>query len=147
MKVSDAPVVVEHTFNTTPETVWRAISEPDLMRQWYFENIPDFKAEVGFQTRFDVESGDRVFPHLWRVTEVVPGERLAYDWKFEGYPGDSFVVWELFDQSDSTRLRLTVHVREDFPDDIPEFQRESCIGGWEYFIGQRLTEFLEAAGT
>ncbi|HUU44228.1 MAG TPA: SRPBCC domain-containing protein [Acidobacteriota bacterium] len=62
-----------------------------------------------------------------------------------GYPGDSFVVWELLEQDDSTKLRLTTHVRESFPDDIPEFKTESCIAGWEYSIGKRLKEYLEDA--
>jgi hypothetical protein len=38
---------------------------------------------------------------------------------------------------------LTVEVLEDFPDDIPEFRRESCIGGWNYFINHRLKEYLD----
>ncbi len=38
MKASDGPVVVEESFEATADAVWRAITEPDLMRQWYFEN-------------------------------------------------------------------------------------------------------------
>lgn len=143
MKAGEAPVVVEQILEVRKETVWRAITEIDLMRQWYFENIPDFKAEVGFETQFNVSSGDRNFPHKWHVTEVVPFERLLYDWSYDNYPGDAFVTWELFDEGNSTRLRLSVHVREDFPDDIPEFTRESCIAGWEYFIKERLKAYLD----
>jgi hypothetical protein len=36
-------------------------------------------------------------------------------------------------------------VRETFPDDIPEFRRDSCIGGWEYLIQKSLKEYLEKA--
>ena len=53
------------------------------------------------------------------------------------------VVFELYEHGDSTTLRLTLDIREDFPEDIPEFKRKSCIGGWEYFIQGRLKEFLE----
>lgn len=142
MKKNDEPVIVRQTFNTTVDAVWSAVTEVDLMRKWYFENIPDFKPEVGFETQFNVESGDRNFMHLWKVTEVVPSKRISYDWRFEGYPGDSFVTFDLFEKGDSTTLRLTVTVREDFPDDIPEFKRQSCIAGWEYFIKGRLKEYL-----
>lgn len=143
MKKDDDPVVVEQTYTTSIENVWNAITEIDLMRQWYFDNIPTFKPEVGFETQFNIENEGRNFLHLWRVTEVEPMKKLTYTWKFKEYPGDSYVVWELFGQDNSTTLRLTVVVEEDFPDDIPEFQRESCVGGWQYFINGRLKEFLE----
>ena len=41
------PIVVEQSFPVTPETVWRAITKPNLMRLWYFEQIEDFRPEVG----------------------------------------------------------------------------------------------------
>jgi hypothetical protein len=42
-----------------------------------------------------------------------------------------------------TKLRLTAQVLEDFPEDIPEFKRESGVEGWTYFIKKSLKEFLE----
>lgn len=63
--------------------------------------------------------------------------------EYEGYPGDSFVSFELSDEGDKTWLRLTHQVTESFPQDIPEFTRESCLGGWNFFIGENLKEFLE----
>lgn len=66
------------------------------MRQWYFKNIPSFKPEVGFETRFNVQSQDRNFHHIWKVVEVVPLKKIAYNWKYEGYPGNSLAVFELF---------------------------------------------------
>jgi uncharacterized protein YndB with AHSA1/START domain len=143
MKTTDDPVVVEQSYNATAKTVWNAITQVDLMCQWYFDNIPAFEAKVGFEIRFDVRHEGRVFPHLWKVTEVVPEKKLVYDWKFDGYAGDSYVVWELSEENDTTMLRITCHVREDFSDDIPEFRRESCVAGWEYFLQQSLKEFLE----
>jgi uncharacterized protein YndB with AHSA1/START domain len=134
---------VEQTFEASVATVWRSITEIGLMKQWYFENIPEFRAEVGFETQFNVRSQDRDFLHMWEVTEVVPLKRVAYDWRFDGYQGDSSVVFELFKEGDLTLLRVTVCVRESFPQDVPEFTRESCVAGWEYFIGQRLKRFLE----
>jgi len=143
MKVNDEPIIVEQILNATVETVWKSITEIDLMRNWYFETIPSFRAEVGFETRFTVESGERVFPHVWKVTEVEPMKKIAYDWRYEGYTGDSFVVFELFEEDNATRVKLTHTVRESFPDNIPDFSRESGIAGWEFFIKKSLTEFLE----
>ena len=144
MRVDEKPVVVEETFDAEIDRVWKALTEVDLMRQWYFENIPAFKPEVGSETEFNVKSQGRDFLHKWKVTEVVPGEKIAYDWKFEGYPGDSTVVFELSGTDGATKLRLTCIVKESFPDDIPEFKRESCVAGWQYFISQSLKEFLKS---
>ena len=40
-------------------------------------------------------------------------------------------------------LRLTDQTLESFPDDIPEFTRESGIEGWTFFINKSLKEYLE----
>lgn len=143
MKINEEQVIVEETFNASIESVWDSITIIDQMRQWYFENIPSFEAEVGFETQFNVENDGRNFPHMCKVTEVVPNKKITYTWKFDGYSGDSFVEFELFEQSNQTKLKLSVTVLEDFPEDIPEFTRESCIGGWEFFIKNRLKDFLE----
>ena len=67
---------------------------------------------------------------------------ITYNWKYEGYPGDSFVVFELFEQNNSTKLRLTHNVQESFPQNVPEFSREMCVEGWTFFIKESLKEYL-----
>ena len=143
MRKGDEPIIVEQSFDASIESVWKAITDVDQMRQWFFENIRSFKPEVGFETQFNVQSGDRNFLHKWKVTEVMPLKKITYNWKYEVYPGDSFVVFELFGQNNLTVLRLTHKVLESFPQDIPEFRRESGVEGWTYFIKQCLKEFLE----
>ena len=143
MKEIDKPVIVEQNFNTSVSEIWEAITNHDQMKQWFFENIESFRPEVGFETQFNVQSQDRNFLHLWKLTEVIPLKKITYNWKYEGYSGDSFVMFELFEQNNHTKLRLTHKIVESFPNDIPEFSRESCFEGWNYFIRERLKEFLE----
>ena len=142
MKRSDVPIIVEEFFDAEPSIVWAAITELKQMRQWFFENIPDFKPQVGFSVEFDVDAGERTFPHHWKITRVETGKLIEYNWNYTGYAGDAIVVFEVIPAKGSTMLRLTNIVTEDFQDDIPEFKRESCIGGWNYFIKQRLKEYL-----
>jgi uncharacterized protein YndB with AHSA1/START domain len=142
MKASDEPIVVEQTFNSSIESVWYAITEIGQMRKWYFENIPAFKPEIGFETQFNVQSNERNFLHKWKVTEVQPLRMIKYSWEFKEYPGKSTATFELLRQDNLTKLKLTVDVLEDFPENIPEFKRESCIAGWEYFINNRLKDYL-----
>ncbi len=143
MRVDEEPVVVTATFEACKETVWDAITVLDQMHKWYFDNIPAFEPVVGFETEFNIENEGRNFLHLWRITEVIPGIKIAYGWKFKDYPGDSVVSFGLAEQNKKTTLKVTAEVLEDFPDHIPEFRRDSCVNGWEFFIQNRLKEFLD----
>ncbi|MCP4976761.1 MAG: SRPBCC domain-containing protein [Maribacter sp.] len=144
MKSTDPLVVVEHSFNTSMQKVWSAITDLDEMRQWYFDQLEDFRPKVGFRTQFVVQVEDRVFTHLWEVTQVIPQRKITYNWKYLEYPGSGDVSFELLPGQDHVIVRLDVRVIDDFPDDIPEFKRESWVQGWEYFIGQNLKEYLHS---
>lgn len=54
MKIDEDPVVVEQIFEQAIEIVWKAITDVNEMRQWFFDNIPEFSPEVGFKTQFNV---------------------------------------------------------------------------------------------
>ncbi len=143
MKRTDPLIIVEETFERSLETVWKSITEVDQMKQWFFEQIKSFKAEEGFETEFVVEVGDRKFTHLWTIVEVKLNHKVKYQWRYKEYHGDSFVTFEVKEEKGKVNLKLTIEVVEDFPDDVSEFERESCIGGWNYFIKERLKEFLK----
>ncbi len=142
MKATEQPIIVEDNIPAPAERVWRAITKPEQMRQWFFNNIPAFEAKVGFETQFNVHSGGRDFLHLWKITAVETLRKITYNWKYGGYPGDSYVTFELFGQGRQARLKLTHEVVESFPEDIPEFSRASCTEGWRYFIQKSLKEYL-----
>ncbi len=137
------PIVVEQIYNAPIAVVWKAITERDQMRQWYFEPMTEFKPEVGFETEFDVEFEGQIFPHQWKVTEVVPETRIVYDWRYGGYAGDSSVTWELSETPGGTKLKLSHRGQETFPQDNPAFRREAGEAGWRYFLHESLTAFLE----
>ena len=143
MKTTEAPIIIEELFNVPAKTVWDAITDIHKMRQWFFENIEDFKPEIGFKTQFNVQSENSNFIHLWTITEVEPFKKITYNWKYKNFEGDSLVHFELFEAKNNTLLRLTTQIIEDFSTNIPEFKRESCIEGWNYFIKQNLKNFLE----
>lgn len=143
MNNGEKPVIVEQSFNLSVAELWKVITELNHMTKWFFENIQDFRAEVGFETQFNVNSGERNFMHLWKITEVVPFEKIVYSWQYEGYEGESFVSFETFISEAGSCLRLSHQVIKSFPQSIPEFQRESCQEGWEYFICKRLKSYSE----
>lgn len=144
MKITEAPIIVEEIFDLPVDHVWSAITDHKEMIQWYFEDIPNFIPEVGFTTWFAVVSQGRTFTHQWEVTEVIPNQRITYNWNYAEYLGDGDVTFELIKKDNTTIIRLSMVIKQDFPDDIPEFKRESCIAGWNYFIKERLKEYLES---
>ncbi len=142
MKRTDEAVIVTETFTLPIAKVWNAISELEEMKVWFFENIPTFEAKEGFETTFTVQVEDRIYPHVWKLTKVIPLQNITYDWRYEGYNGVSIVTFDLIEIEHQTTLTVTSTVIEDFADDIPEFKRESCLAGWNYFIKNRLKEYL-----
>lgn len=142
MTRSEGPIILEYTLDTSIDKLWSALVEIEKMVQWYFDNIPDFKAEVGFQTQFLIANEGRNFTHLWEVAYVVPKAEISYSWRYAEYPGKLLLTFVLLPDLDQLKLKVIVDILEDFPQGIPEFKRESCIGGWNYFIGERLTDYL-----
>ena len=145
MEDRNKPVVVEQEYNVSVKDLWDAITELDQMKKWFFHNIPSFEPETGFHTEFLVHSGNRDFTHLWTIDEVIPGKKIKFHWSYEEYEGEGMVTFELVEMNERTLLRLTNEGLESFPQDIPEFKRESCVDGWEYFLKKNLKEYLEQA--
>ncbi|NNF35385.1 MAG: SRPBCC domain-containing protein [Saprospiraceae bacterium] len=138
----DQPVVLSQYFKHPSQKVWYAITDHEKMIQWFFDNIPSFSAEPGFKTRFIVENEGRVFPHLWEIIEVIDGEKITIDWKYEGYKGSSNVTFSIKKKGYGCILKVEHLNTSPYDTSIPEFTRESCQGGWDYFIKERLVKYL-----
>lgn len=106
-KLERMPVVIDRVYDAPVNTVWRALTELDQMKQWYMPFLESFEPRVGFETRFSVKHEGKDFPHIWTITEVQPEKKISYTWKFPGFPGESLLTYELFPQGNKTRLRLT----------------------------------------
>ena len=143
MKNTEDPVIIEQLFAVSKERLWSAITEAEQMTQWFFEPIRQFEPQVGFTTRFVIENDGRIFPHLWTIIEVIPHKKIIFNWKYEGYAGDSTVTFELIDHGAEIKLQVTHEVLKSFSETIPEFTRENCASGWGYFIKERLPQYLE----
>jgi len=134
-------VVFERTFNAPVGRVWKALTDVEEMRQWYF-NLKQFKAEVGFEFEFVVEHEGTTYHHLCKVTEVIPQKKIAYTWRYKGHEGDSLATFELFADGNETRLKLTHQGLETFPK-TAAFARKNFEAGWTAIIDSELKQFLE----
>lgn len=137
------PIIIEETFNASVETVWQAITDKDKMKQWYFD-LKEFKPQVGFEFKFSGQGkkGEK-YMHLCQVTEVIPHKKLQYSWQYENHKGHSLVTFELFAEGKKTRLKLTHEGLETFPQNNPDFARESFNAGWTEIITKSLPKYLE----
>jgi uncharacterized protein YndB with AHSA1/START domain len=136
-------LVVERLFRSDIKDVWRAITEKDLMKQWYFD-LAEFKAEVGFTFEFygeDTESNQ--YLHLCEVIEVIPEQKLTYSWKYDGYEGISYVTFEIEVVGENTKLTLTHRGLESFPQNNKAFLYHNFEEGWNEIIYTSLKTFLE----
>jgi uncharacterized protein YndB with AHSA1/START domain len=140
--MKNEPLIIERTYYAPAEMIWNALTDSKQMQQWYFP-ITDFKPQVGFEFQFEGGSEEKTYLHLCKVTEVIPGKKIAYSWKYDGYTGSSVVTWELFDEGKATRLKLTHEGLETFPGDKSDFARSSFNEGWTYITGKSLKNFVE----
>ena len=141
--MSTEPFIIERTYAAPVEKIWKAITDKNEMKQWYFD-LAEFKAEVGFEFHFTGgPSPERQYVHRCKITEVVPGKKLTYSWRYDGYKGNSFVTFELFGEGKNTRVKLTHAGLETFPNENPDFAKHNFVAGWTDIIGRSLKEYVE----
>jgi uncharacterized protein YndB with AHSA1/START domain len=139
------PIVFERIYEAPISKVWKAITDKNDMKQWYFD-LSEFKPEVGFEFTFVGGDRNQSFLHLCKVIEVVPGRKLKHSWRYDGYEGNSFVTWELFEEGkNKTRVKLTHEGLETFPQDTPSFATQNFVKGWTGILGVNLLDFVEVS--
>ena len=83
-------VVFERTYDASPETVWQAWTNPDMLKQWWGPNnvtIPECEVDlrVGGKIYIVMEAGEAMGPYkgtkwpmLGEFTAVEPNLKLSY---------------------------------------------------------------------
>lgn len=138
------PFSIERIYIAPVEKVWKALTDKNEMKQWYFD-IAEFKPEPGFEFSFTGEgkNGEK-YLHLCKITDAIPNKKLRHSWKYENYEGISYVTWELFPEGNKTRVKLTHEGLESFPaETYPDFAKQSFIQGWTGITGSSLKNYLE----
>lgn len=138
-----APFSIERIFNASREVTWKAISDKNEMKKWYFD-LKEFKPEVGAEFRFFGGHEDGIqYEHICVIKEVIINKKLSYSWRYAGYEGDSLVIFELFEEGDKTKVKLTHEGLETFPANNKDFAKYNFAEGWTMIIGTMLKDYLE----
>jgi len=134
-------IVLEREFNIPISKIWKAITDKDEMKVWYFD-LAEFKAKPGFKFEFVGGPPENEYVHECEITEAIPDRKLTYSWKYKGFPGCSYVTFDLSGQQDKTLLKLTHSGINTFPKDNPDFAIHNFEGGWNYIIHTSLKNYL-----
>lgn len=54
---------------------------------------------------------------------MVPEKKLSYTWRLQGFPGNLLLTFELFDEGENTRIKVTHEGLGTFPPD-PDFAKK-----------------------
>jgi uncharacterized protein YndB with AHSA1/START domain len=112
----DKQILITREFDAPKELVYRAYTEPDLVRRWWHANrgeitVCDIDLRVGGQWRYVMEApgfGEVGFHGEYK--EIVPNERLVSTEIYEGAPeaGAALDTLTLTDENGRTTLTLLV---------------------------------------
>ena len=102
---------------TTPEKLWRALTEPEFTRQCWFETTQESEWNVGSPWRIMVPDG-RVADE-GEVLEIEPHRRLVLSWRHMLQPGmraEGFSRATYLLEPEGDTVKLTVTHEIDKPD-------------------------------
>lgn len=146
--------VIEHEvdYPHPPEKVWRAITEPAQIAQWFPQawgkTITDFQPVVGATFQMDAEKKRGWRGHVTgKVLEVVPHQRLVYTWA--GSPEEDAeptrVEWTLEPTATGTRLRFVYHLSSKFTGIMGWMAEKGAGASWRKMMDASLPALLDAA--
>jgi uncharacterized protein YndB with AHSA1/START domain len=105
-------VRVERHFEAPLAKVWRAYTEPDILKQWWGRGNPldieRWEFEKGGHWRFvEHANGDR-HGFEGRFREIVQGRSIAMTFEWDGMPGHVTIDTTTFEESADGRTRIVV---------------------------------------
>lgn len=107
---SDREVRTERVFDAARDKVWRAYTEPDLIKQWWGRGnqlvIERFEFERGGHWRFVEHSAEGVHGFEGRFREITPKDRIVMTFEWDGMPAYVIVETMEFQDAGDGRTRI-----------------------------------------
>jgi uncharacterized protein YndB with AHSA1/START domain len=125
---------------TTPEKLWSALTDPELMKQYWFGNHCESQWTAG--SAWKLVSDDGVVLDAGEIVEADPPRRLVIRWRHQHKPelaadGDSQCTMLLEPTDGAVKLSITHTVERE-----PSKLVEAVSGGWPKVISN-LKSLLE----
>ncbi|MFE3545951.1 SRPBCC domain-containing protein [Nocardia sp. NPDC059177] len=140
-RLDPAKIELGSFFPQSPEVVWHALTEPELLARWLLRPI-GFAATVGTHFRFAIPDAT-IDEITCEVLAARPRERLAYTWIYPQLEQQPrwIVDWTLYPQGQGTRLLLT-HTGFDVTDRRQKMMRNALERGWKRLVLPRLGDVI-----
>lgn len=107
---TEREIHVERIFNAPRDRVWRAMTEPELLAQWWGRGnklvIEKYELERGGHWRFVEHTDHGAFGFEGRFREIIPPERLVLTFEFDGMPGHVVVNFMTLEDLGDGRTKL-----------------------------------------
>lgn len=134
-------VTAQVEISASPGQVWNALTDPELIRQYFFGTTVETTWEPGAPITWSGEYEGKSYQDKGEVVEVVPEQRLVVT-HFSPMSGQDDapenyhrLTYQLDGEGDSTRLSLE-------QDNTPEGSVEEFRNNWETMLGN-LKELVE----
>lgn len=138
------PIIVEQKVNAPAEKVWKALTDIDEMKIWYFD-ISDFIPETGTVFNFYEPGDERKYHHQAEILEVIPGKKLKHTWFYPEFSDQkTTVTWELYPEGLQTVIRLIHENINAFHNLGENFSEKAFTEGWTQITEQSLKRYLES---
>jgi uncharacterized protein YndB with AHSA1/START domain len=142
MKVTDASIRIHRTIDAPVDAVFSAWLEPEVLRRWFAPDDATVESVVvephvgGHFRLYQTRDGQRIGGFEARIAELVPNERIVFQWRLVGPLGASGPIFDsiltlMFQSTASNATLLTlVHehldeLRSAMPDLFNQFE-----AGW-----------------
>lgn len=107
---SEREIRVERVFNAPRARLWRALTDPELVAQWWGRghrvDVEALELEAGGRWRFVEHALDGVYGFEGRFREVTPPRRLVQTFGWDGMPGHEAVETMTLEDLGDGRTRL-----------------------------------------
>jgi uncharacterized protein YndB with AHSA1/START domain len=110
---SDREVGTERVFHAPRAAVWRAYTEPELIKQWWGRGNPlvieRYEFERGGHWRFVEQSEGTEYGFEGRFREITPQDRIVMTFEWDGMPGHVIVETVTFEPVGDDRTRVVTN--------------------------------------
>jgi uncharacterized protein YndB with AHSA1/START domain len=107
---TDRQIRIERVFNAPRERVWKAMTDPKLIPEWWGRGnrlvIERMELRRGGHWRFVEHSPDGVHGFEGRYREVTPPERIVQTFEWDGMPGHVAVETMTLEDLGDGRTRI-----------------------------------------
>jgi uncharacterized protein YndB with AHSA1/START domain len=139
--MSGQTITAEVEISASPQQVWSALTDPELIRQYFFGSTVETSWEPGTPITWSGEYDGTSYQDKGEVIDVVPGQRLVVT-HFSPMAGQDDVpenyhrlTYSLEKEGDATRLTLE-------QDNTPEESVDDFQSNWDTMLGN-LKELVE----